>query len=196
MAEGGSTVEQKTVQTPEGRRLAYRRVEGASPGVVFLHDLASDMSDEKALALESYCVKQGRACLCFDLSGHGRSSEKFTECNLTMWLEDMKAVLSELARGPQVLVGAGTGGWLMFLYTMRNPEQVAGLIGVAPAPDFTPQLWKGLDADTKRRVRRSGVYELELPGSSEPVQVTMQLIQDGDKYSVLDMPGEKINSVL
>ena len=207
MAEGGTTVadgdpvpnESPTckpsdptldfLETAEGRKLAYKKIEGASPGVVFIHGLCSDMNGQKALALEEYCRSDGRAYVRFDLSGHGQSSEKFTECNVTTWLEDMDSVFQLLTEGPQVLVGSSLGGWLMFLYTMRNPDRVFGLIGVSVAPDFTHKIWKDLDKETKQEVKRSGVCKLPSPYSSEPYTVTLQLIQDGDKHSILDMPG-------
>lgn len=177
------------LETPEGRRLAYHKVEG-SPGVVYIHGLASDMNGEKALALERFCRNQGMAFVRFDLSGHGQSSESFRSCLLTSWLEDLNSVIDSLTEGPQILVGSSIGGWLMFLYTLRNPEKVSGLIGVSVAPDFTQQVWKGLDRDTRRQVGRTGVHHLASPYSPEPYEITMNLIQDGEKYSILDMPGE------
>ena len=207
MAEGGTTIvdgdpvpnESPTCQpggskldfleTVEGRKLAYRKVDGTSPGVVFIHGLASNMNGQKALALEDYCRGRGTAYVCFDLSGHGQSSEEFTECNVTMWLEDLNSVLQLLTEGQQVLVGSSLGGWLMFLYTMRNPDKVCGLIGVSAAADFFDHIWKALDKETKQQVRRSGVYRLPSRYSSEPCTITLQLIQDADKYCILNMPG-------
>ena len=139
---GGSSVNSSSLpvqflETPEGRKLAYKRFEGSSPGVVFLHGLSSNMNGQKARALENLCMSKGHAFVCFDLSGHGQSSENFNECNITMWLEDLDAVFTSLTNGPQVIVGSSIGGWLMFLYTMRNPDKVCGLIGVSAAADFT-----------------------------------------------------------
>lgn len=191
---GGSSVTDSSLpvqflETAEGRKLAYRRFEGSSPGVVFLHGLLSTMNGQKSRALESLCVNKGHAFVCFDLSGHGQSSEKFSECNVTMWLEDLDAVFSSLTSGPQIIVGSSIGGWLMFLYTMRNPDKVCGLIGVSTAADLTQRLWSGLSKEERQQVKKSGVYKLQSPYSDEPYDLTLQLIQDGDKYSILDMPG-------
>ena len=180
------------LETPEGRRLAYRKLEGSSPGVVFIHGLNSDMNGTKAVALEQVCKRQGSAYVRFDLSGHGQSSMDFNLCNITVWLEDLNSVLSSLTKGPQVLVGSSLGGWLMFLCTMRNPDNIFGLIGVGVAPDFTQRLWKQLSAEGKQEVKKAGVYRLETPYSTESYEVTLQLIQDGDKYSIMDMPGEEL----
>lgn len=177
------------LETPEGRRLAYQKLTGCSPGVVFIHGLKSTMNGHKALALENFCRRRGTSFVKFELSGHGDSSQEFKDCNITMWLEDLNAILSSLTEGPQVLVGSSIGGWLMFLYTMRNPDRITGLLGVSTAPDFTQALWKSLDKATKSEVRKKGVYHLKSPYSDEPYDISLELIQDGDKYSVLDMPG-------
>lgn len=203
MAEGGAgTVSDDTpvakaksgspniLESPEDRKLAYHKLDGVPPGVVYVHGLSSDMEGVKALALEDYCRSQGRAFVRFDLSGHGQSSEKFTECNVTTWLEDLTSVLNSLTNGPQVLIGNSTGAWLMFLYSMRNPEKVHALIGISSAPDFTQQLWKRLAKEDKQELKRTGLYKMPSPYMPDPIQVTMQLIQDGDRYNILDMPGK------
>ncbi len=180
------------LDTGEGRRLAYHKLEGSSPGVVYIHGLNSNMNGIKALAIEKFCAHRGISNIRFDLSGHGDSSStlSFKDCNITVWLEDLISVLSSLAKGPQVIVGSSIGCWLMFLYTMRNPDGIHGLIGIAAAPDMTQTLWKKLTKEEKQTVKKSGVCNMFSPYSTEPYQITLQLIQDGDKYSIMDMPGE------
>lgn len=177
------------LETPEGRKLAYVKVAGSSPGVVFVHGLNSNMSGQKALALEDCCQQRGCSYVRFDLSGHGQSSEDFKTCNLSMWLEDLDSVISSLTEGPQVIVGSSIGGWLMFLYAMRYPDKVSGLVGIACAPDFTQAIWRGLDKDAQKEVKRTGVYMVPSSYSEEPYELTIQFFQDGDKHSILDMPG-------
>ena len=186
-----STAEVRFVETTEGRRLAYHKLEGSSPGVIFIHGLNSNMNGEKANGLERFCREQGIGYIRFDLSGHGQSSLEFKDCNITMWLEDLISVISLLTNGPQILVGSSLGGWLMFLYTMRNPDSIHGLIGIAAAPDFTQVLWNGLSQEEKQEVKKSGVCKVPSPYSDEPYELTLQLIQDGDKYSIMSMPGEE-----
>ena len=192
---GGSSVVNSSslpvqfLETPAGRKLAYKRLEGTSPGVVYLHGLSSTMNGQKARALENLCMSKGHAFVCFDLSGHGQSSENFSDCNITMWLEDLDSIFTSLTSGRQIIVGSSIGGWLMFLYTMRNPDNVCGLIGVSTAADFTHQLWSGLSKEEQQQVKKSGMYKLPSPYSDQPYDLTLQLIQDGDKYSILDMPG-------
>lgn len=192
---GGSSVVNSSslpvqfLETSVGRKLAYKRLEGTSPGVVYLHGLSSTMNGQKARALENLCMSKGHAFVCFDLSGHGQSSENFSDCNITMWLEDLDSIFTSLTSGHQIIVGSSIGGWLMFLYTMRNPDKVCGLIGISTAADFTHQLWSGLSKEEQQQVKKSGMYKLQSPYSDQPYDLTLQLIQDGDKYSILDMPG-------
>ena len=77
----------------------------------------------------------------------------------------------------------------MFLYTLRNPDRIHSLIGVATAADFTQQVWKGLEREKRREVQHKGVYLMPTPYSPDPVPLAMDLIQDGEKYSILTMPG-------
>ena len=93
------------LDTPQGRRLAYHRTQGALPGVVYIHGLNSDMNGEKVTSLDSYCRSRGRAFVRFELSGHGRSSGTLRESTRTAWLEDVSAVLESLTEGPQVKNG-------------------------------------------------------------------------------------------
>ena len=109
-----------------------------------------------------------------------------------MWLEDIIAALSSLTKGPQILVGSSIGGWLMFLYTMRYPDSVYGLVGVGASPDFTETLWNGLSKEVKQEAKKTGFYQLHTPYSEEPYAIPMDLIQDGSKYSIMDMPGEEL----
>ena len=105
--------------TAQGRRIAYDRIEGRGPGVVFLHGLRSDMTGTKALALADWARQTGRAIVRFDCSGHGRSSVRFEEGAIGDWFADALAVLNLLTGGPQVLVGSSMGGWLALLLAPR-----------------------------------------------------------------------------
>ena len=98
--------------TPQGRRIAYRRTEGDGPGVIFLGGFKSDMKGTKAVALEDWAKREGRAFLRFDYSGHGESDGEFTAGCIGDWAEDAQAAISELTEGPQILVGSSMGGWI------------------------------------------------------------------------------------
>ncbi len=62
---------------PDGLRLAYRFRPGAGPAVVFLPGYMSDMEGTKALELEAWAAREGRAFLRLDYSGCGASEGRF-----------------------------------------------------------------------------------------------------------------------
>ena len=169
-----------------GATIAYRASPGKSPGVVFLGGYRSDMSGSKALALEACCRARGQAFLRFDYFGHGESSGDFTDGTIGRWSEDALAVLDALTAAPQVLVGSSMGGWIMVLAALARPERIAGLVGVAAAPDFTEDLIPiRLTADQKESLERDGIIHLASDYGDEPTPVTRDLIEDGRRHLVL-----------
>ncbi len=165
----------------DGASMAYHRLEGKSPGIVFLHGFHSDMEGGKALALEELCRTQGRAFLRFDLFGHGKSSGKVEDGSISRWADDATAILDELTDGPQILVGSSLGGWIALLTALRRRDRVVGLVGVAAAPDFTEDLmWADFTAEQRRDLLEKG--EVVLPNCYEPENpwtVPRLLIEDG-----------------
>ena len=119
--------------TPQGRRIAYRRTEGDGPGVIFLGGFKSDMKGTKAVALEDWAKREGRAFLRFDYSGHGESDGEFTAGCIGDWAEDAEAAIEALTEGPQILVGSSMGGWISLLMSRRIPDRIAGLVTIAAA---------------------------------------------------------------
>lgn len=171
------------------RRLAYNRTEGAEPGVVFLGGLRSDKEGTKALYLEDWALRRGRAFLRFDYSGHGESSGDFTDGSIGDWTDDAAAILEELTEGPQILVGSSMGGWIALLLARRMPEKIVGLVGIAAAPDFTEDgMWAGFDPDQRAALDRDGQIELPSDYSDEPYVITRRLIEDGRRNLVLRDP--------
>ena len=171
---------------PGGPSLAYRRAAGQAPGVVFLGGFMSDMTGEKASALDAFCRRQGRAFLRFDYRGHGASGGRFEEAVISDWLADTLAVLDRLTEGPQVLVGSSMGGWLMLLAALARPERVHALIGIAPAADFVRRMEAALTADQRRDLDRQGFFLRPSEYGDGPYTITKALIEDGKRHCLLD----------
>ena len=140
----------------DGPSIAYHRSGGRAPGVLFLTGFMSDMTGQKALALDEFCRSRGHACVRFDYRGHGQSYGAFEEANIATWLEDALFVFDRLTEGPQVLVGSSMGGWLMLLLAKARPERVAALVGIAAAPDFTEDLLRALTAEHGTEMAATG----------------------------------------
>lgn len=174
---------------PDGATIAYRASPGKSPGIVFLGGFKSDMTGTKALALEAACRAAGRAYVRFDYFGHGGSDGAFTQGTIGRWSADAIAVLDALTAGPQVLVGSSMGGWLMLLAALARPERVAGLVGIAPAADFTEALmWQRFDPATRAILTRDGVWQRPSAYSADPYPITLTLIEEGRRHLLLDRP--------
>lgn len=175
------------LNTPSGRRIAYHRVDGTGPGVVFLGGFKSDMEGTKAVFLEDWCRSEGRAFLRFDYSGHGQSSEAFTDGCIGDWAEDAFQALTQLTKGPQILIGSSMGGWISLLMASRF-DRIAGMVTIAAAPDFTEDsMWAGFDADQRAELDTRGV--VHLPSEyDEPYPITKRLIEDGRENLVLRSP--------
>jgi pimeloyl-ACP methyl ester carboxylesterase len=170
----------------DSARIAYHRTAGRLPGVVFLGGFMSDMAGTKATALEAVCRAEGRAYVRFDYTGHGQSSGRFEDGTIGGWARDAVAVLDELTEGPQVLVGSSMGGWIMILAARQRPERVAGLVGIAAAPDFTEDLvalW--LTKEQRAAIERDGVAYLPSESGERDYPFTRALLKDGKKNLVL-----------
>lgn len=171
--------------TPEGRELAYHLSPGAGPGIVFLGGYRSDMTGTKAVALEAWARAQGRAFLRFDYSGHGQSSGEFKGLGIGDWFADARAALG-LVRGPQVLVGSSMGGWMALLLARALPQRVAGLVGIAAAPDFTEDsLCPSLTQAELAQMAGQGWIERPSAYSSEPYVFSRALVEQGRQNLVL-----------
>ena len=171
---------------PDGSALAYRRVLGAAPGIVFLAGLRSDMTGNKAVFLDDYCRRRGRAYVRFDYFGHGASSGDFAQGTVGRWAEDAVAVIDALTRGPQILVGSSLGGWIMLLAALARRDRVRALVGVAAAPDATEDLlWPRLAAAQRSELMKNG--SVTLPSEYDPDGYTYSrnLIEEGRRHLLM-----------
>jgi pimeloyl-ACP methyl ester carboxylesterase len=170
----------------DGATIAYHRLAGAVPGIVFLGGFRSDMTGTKALFLEDYCRQRGRAYVRFDYFAHGESSGDFADGTISRWRNDAISVIDSLTEGPQILVGSSMGGWLMVLAALARPERVAALVGIASAPDFTTDLLPKRLSDTQlRTLHDKGRIVLPSPYDPAGYLYTSALVEDGDRNLVL-----------
>ena len=159
--------------------VAVRRREGRGPTVIFLPGYASDMAGSKAVALDAWAIRTGRAFVRFDYRGCGESAGAFEDFTLEDWRDDALAVIDSVA-GPVVLVGSSMGGWIMLLAALSRPERMTALVGIAAAPDFTE--W-GFDAAQKAVLAAEGrIAEASVYG---PPMVTTRDFWDAGQRNLL-----------
>ena len=174
----------------DGERLAWRRVGGRGPIVVWLGGFRSDMEGAKALALADWARAQGRGYIRFDYFGHGASSGLFTRGTIGRWRSDALAVIDALTEGPLVLVGSSMGGWIACLTALARAARVAAMVLIAPAADFTDKLMEpGFDADARRALEDDGLWvRPSAYGEGDPI--TRELLREGRAWSILPGPVE------
>ena len=172
-----------------GVRIAYARTAGSGPGVVFLGGFMSDMTGTKATALEAWARDRNRAFVRFDYRGHGASEGAFEDGTIGTWLADALTVLDGATEGPQILVGSSMGGWIALLAARARPARVAGLLGIAAAPDFTRRMWEDEFGDAEREaIRRDGRVTVPSEYSDEGYVITRDLLDEAEQHMLLDAP--------
>lgn len=178
----------------DGRRIAYLRRPPAVPdragvGVVFLSGFKSDMTGTKATFLDSHCAVRGCGFLRFDYSGHGQSSGAFTDGTIGRWKEEAIAAIDAAGDDKLVLVGSSMGGWIMLLAALARPQRIAGLVGIAAAPDFTETLiWNRLSDAERDRLLGEGRIAEESHYADDPTIITRALIEEGRRHLLLSAP--------
>jgi pimeloyl-ACP methyl ester carboxylesterase len=182
LSRSGVVSDLETLEHGDGRRIAFRRRPGRGPSLLFLPGYMSDMEGGKAIALDGWAGEAGRAMLRFDYGGCGASAGAFDAQSLDDWLGDLLAAIDRLAEGPLLLVGSSMGGWLMLLAALARPERVAGLVGIAAAPDFTS--W-GFSDEEKETIRETGQLEQPSPYGDRPTVTTRTFWQSGERQLLL-----------
>lgn len=150
---------------PDGARIAFRLTKGDGPPIVFLPGYMSDMAGGKATAIFDWAQAEGRTCLLVDYSGCGQSSGEFADGTLTRWRNEVLALIRAKLDGPIVLTGSSMGGWLMLMVGQELGDQLAGMVGIAAAPDFTS--W-GYDAAQKQELASGKTLFEDNPYGPDP----------------------------
>ena len=176
------------LERPGRPRLAYRHVAGTGPTIVFLPGYMSDMAGGKATALFDWAAAEGHACLLLDYAGCGLSDGLFVEQTLLDWRGDVLDLIDACADGPVIIAGSSMGGWLMLLTALAlvqrdGPGRVAGLVGIAAAPDFTG--WGFSDAE-KAIILAEGELREDTPYGDQPYVTTRGFFQSGGANQLLD----------
>ena len=158
--------------------------------IVFLHGFMSDIDGEKPQAFFKYAKKNKLGFLALEYSGHGKSSGKFIDGNITKWSKEVEIVIKKIVKKNNfVLVGSSMGAWLSLNQFKYFKKQIKGFLGIGSAPEFLENLmWKKFTKKMKRETINKGIYNLKHGNYEYPI--TYQLIRDGRKNKILN---KKIN---
>ncbi|KAJ1070596.1 hypothetical protein K5549_003575 [Capra hircus] len=174
---------------PDLPNLAYKRLKGKSPGIIFIPGYISNMNGTKALAIEEFCKSLGHAYIRFDYSGVGNSDGNLEECTVGKWRKDVLSIIDDLAEGPQILVGSSLGGWLMFHAAIARPQKVVALVGVATAVDGLVTQFNQLPIETKKEIEMKGVWPMPSKYSEEGVyRIQYSVIKEAEHHCLLHSP--------
>ena len=170
---------------PDGETLAFQRIEGEGPTVVWIGGFRSDMEGTKALALDAAARERGWNYLRYDHFAHGQSTGDWRRATIGRWREDAIALIDSL-EGPVIPVGSSMGGWVVLLLALARPERMAGLTLVNPAQDFTERLmWPGLADHERQAILRDGETLIVEEGLGEYV-LTLAMFEEARDWLVLD----------
>ena len=172
----------------DGIELAWKRLSGEGPTIVFLPGFHSDMEGSKAVFLAGFAAEHGIPMLRLDYSGHGVSGGRFEDGTIGLWTADALAVIDAVTEGPLLLVGSSMGGWIGLNIALARPDRVMAYIGIAAAPDFTETLiWGMMPTAIQDKLMAEGVvYAPSDYGDALPL--TRALIEDGRQNLLLDDP--------
>ena len=170
-----------------GETLAYCRVDGEGPTVVWIGGFRSDMGGTKAMALDVAARERGWDYVRYDHFAHGRSSGDWRKATIGRWREDAICMVDSL-KGPVVLVGSSMGGWVALLAALARPGRMAGLVLINPAQDFTERLmWPSLADHERHAILRDGEIVIVEEGMGEYV-LTLSLFEDDRDWLLLGAP--------
>lgn len=175
---------------PRGK-LAYRHTASRSgKSFVWLAGFNSDMQGTKVLEVEAWATRAGHGFTAFDYSGHGASDCAFEDCTVTDWHADTLTLIDAVTDGPQILVGSSMGAWMAMLAAKERPVRIAGMVLIAPAPDFTSRLmWPSMPPEGRFAITQQGRW-MQPSAYGDPVPITRNLIESGARHSVMGAPFE------
>ena len=159
--------------------------------IIFLHGFMSDIEGDKPKAIFNYAKKNKLGFLALEYSGHGKSSGKFVNGNISKWSKDVRTLIEKIVKKNNfILVGSSMGAWLSLNQFKYFKKQIKGFIGIGSAPEFLENLmWKKFTKRMKNETIKKGLYNLKHGNYEYPI--SYQLIRDGRKNRILH---KRINS--
>ena len=176
----------KYLKISKSKKLRYLSIDqNSNLSIVFLHGFMSDIEGDKPKNFLNYCKKRKLGFLAVEYSGHGKSSGKFNNGNISKWTEDVRVLINKIINKKKfILIGSSMGSWLSLNQFKYFKNQIKGFLGIGSGPEFLERLmWKKFSDKVKKEIIQKGIYQLKHGEYEYPI--TYQLIKDGRKNKVL-----------
>ena len=170
----------------KNRKIRYLKIhQNRGIYIVFLHGFMSDLEGNKPKTLLNFSKKNKLGFLALEYSGHGKSSGKFTNGNISKWSKETSILIKKIVRKNKIiLVGSSMGAWISLIQFQYFKKQIKGFLGIGSAPEFLERLmWKKFKIKEKKEIKKNGIINLKHGDYEYPI--TYQLIKDGRKNKVL-----------
>ena len=173
----------KITKSKKIRYLKYLKKNGTY--IVFLHGFMSDLEGKKPKAFYNFAKKNNLGFLALEYSGHGRSSGKFIDGNISKWSKDTNILIKKFVKKNKfILIGSSMGAWISLNQFKFFKKQIKGFLGIGSAPEFLEHLmWNKFSKKMKKEIKEKGIINLKHGDYEYPI--TYQLIRDGRKNKVL-----------
>ncbi len=157
-----------------------------APFIVFLHGFMSDLEGKKPNAFLKFAKKNKLSFLALEYSGHGKSSGKFINGNISKWSNETSVLIKKFVKKKDfIIIGSSMGAWLSLKQFQKFKKQIKGFLGIGSAPEFLENLmWKKFTKKMKSETIQEGIIQLKHGNYEYPI--SLQLIKDGRKNKVLN----------
>ena len=175
------------IKLSKSKKIRYlKHYQKDSDYIVFLHGFMSDLEGKKPKTFYNFAKKNKLSFLALEFSGHGKSSGKFTNGNISKWTRETTHIIKKIVKKNRIiLVGSSMGAWISLNQFKFFKKQIIGFLGIGSAPEFLENLmWKKFSKKMKSETIKNGIYNLKHGNYVYPI--TLQLIKDGRKNKVLN----------
>ena len=169
------------------KRIRYlKHIQKNSDYIVFLHGFMSDLEGKKPKTFLNFAKKNKFGFLALEYSGHGKSSGKFINGNISKWTNETKLLIRKIVKKNNIiLVGSSMGAWISLNQFKFFKKQIKGFLGISSAPEFLDGLmWNKFSLKQKKAIKKNGIIQLKHGNYEYPI--THQLIKDGRKNKIFN----------
>lgn len=167
------------------RKIRYiKKIRKNTAYIVFLHGFMSNLEGKKPKAFLNFAIKNKLGFLGLEYSGHGKSSGKFIDGNISKWSKETTMLIKKVVKKNNFfLVGSSMGAWIALNQFKFFKKKIKGFLGIGSAPEFLENLmWKKFSKKIKTIITHKKIYYLKQGDYEYPI--THQLIENGRQNKI------------